>query len=589
MNIRESARSILIVFRAVLINLLHFLRNLFRFTQSQIIAKTWHFDHIEQIDRYKDNSSTENKIAVCTAIFGNYDSLRLPAILDNDIDYICFTDMQLATFGVWKLFHSPYFNQDKVRIARYVKTHLHSLLPQYETLIWIDANVSLNVSAHKFLDDFAAKKSDMAFIQHPHRNCLYDELFECELRLKDSLSALREQKNYYKTHKLPRKLGLIESNFFIINNRSNPVRQFMRTWWSQIERFSRRDQPSLMYALHQHNINHSFILDAGQCVRSSNDFIFYPHSESKLLKPPSELTNFSKKTFPSHIQVPANVKLNDDTTDIIICVYNAYEKVLMCLESVVKYRREQDSVYVIDDESNEQVSTKLKDFCQRHALIYSRNDKNIGYVESANKGLSIGKSDFKILLNSDTVVTKDWVTKLLIAANSSDDIGIVGPISNAASYQSIPFIHSSKGQTVINTIDKDRADELAEKCLEWSTQESIPIVPFVHGFCFCIKQSVIDEIGLFDSDTFKRYYGEENDYCFRARHAGFTLAIATNCYIHHFKSESISNKERLLHMPKAGIKLRRKYGAKIVKEACLTMAEHPLLKSLRSKAEDYLA
>lgn len=52
----------------------------------------------------------------------------------------------------------------------------------------------------------------------------------------------------------------------------------------------------------------------------------------------------------------------------------------------------------------------------------------------------------------------------------------------------------------------------------------------VHGFCFGLIREVMNRVGLFYEDSFPNGYGEENDYCFRAADAGFSLVIATHTY-----------------------------------------------------------
>jgi GT2 family glycosyltransferase len=114
-----------------------------------------------------------------------------------------------------------------------------------------------------------------------------------------------------------------------------------------------------------------------------------------------------------------------------------------------------------------------------------------------------------------------------------------------------------------------------------------PEVPLVHGFCFGIRKEVIDHIGFFDEIFFDRYYGEENDYCFRASSAGFKMVIATHTFVFHRKSASIEEEERLIYMKKAGKRLRKMYGVEKVKLACLQMENHPLLKRMRCHAQGF--
>jgi GT2 family glycosyltransferase len=231
----------------------------------------------------------------------------------------------------------------------------------------------------------------------------------------------------------------------------------------------------------------------------------------------------------------------------------------------------------------------LREFAKgRDPVTLLENDENLGYTRSANRGLAAATADFRILLNSDTIVSPNWALKLLDAANQSPRIGIVGPLSNAAGAQSIPRIKAKGKNTAINLLPPGVApSDLDLACEAWSDADLVPRVPLVHGFCFGIKKEVIDSIGFFDDKNFKLFYGEENDYCFRALEAGFELAVATNTFVYHRKSRSIDEEKRVVHMAEAWKRLRELYGADRILAAYRQVEEHPLLDQVRKAAGRY--
>lgn len=85
-----------------------------------------------------------NRTAIVTAITGGFDPLIIHESLSDDIDYICFSNDPLPDgYGLYDVRKAPYEHEDVRRIARFVKTNLVHLLPEYDTIIWIDGNLQL--------------------------------------------------------------------------------------------------------------------------------------------------------------------------------------------------------------------------------------------------------------------------------------------------------------------------------------------------------------------------------------------------------------------------------------------------------------
>ena len=305
-----------------------------------------------------------------------------------------------------------------------------------------------------------------------------------------------------------------------------------------------------------------------------------------LLKLGTELDPLTSHSF-SLVKQKRLEELREVPLDIIVCVHNALEDVQACLASVKEHLLPNHRMILINDYSNESTTEFLREFtaaCPLATLL--ENEGNLGYTRSANRGLAAGTGEFRILLNSDTIVCKNWSLKMLDVAVQRSHVGIVGPLSNAASSQSIPSIHGSSTNTAINLLPENLSpQDLDIACEDWGFADLHPEVPLVHGFCFGIRKEVIDRIGFFDEENFDRFYGEENDYCFRASSAGFKMVIATHTFVFHRKSASIGEEDRLIYMKKAGKRFREMYGEEKVKLACLQMEKHPLLERMRFHSE----
>ena len=270
--------------------------------------------------------------------------------------------------------------------------------------------------------------------------------------------------------------------------------------------------------------------------------------------------------------------------EIIVPIYDALDYVKDCLESILQNTHIPYLLTLIDDGSLPEVGEWLDQFSSNKPWIkVIHNYKNIGYTLSINRAIreSTGKS--LVLLNSDTIVSNGWLEKLISAAESDSQIGVVGPMSNAASWQSLPKIKDENGNWAINQLSAGvSVNEYAEK-LSIVSDGNYLSVPVLNGFCLYVKRSVFNEIGLFDESVFPDGYGEENDFCFRAVDAGYELRLVTNAYVFHAKTKSFGADRRKNLIAKANKILNERYGEDrfIALEKYFT--EQSLLTELRKK------
>jgi len=550
----------------------------------------------EQISVYRASPSEGRRIVLFTAIFGEYDNLLLPERIDPSIDYVCFTDRPRNDYGIWQIRSAPYYHPDPTRIARWVKTHPHELFPGYEAAVWLDANIILKGDIQSYVERVERQGAQLGLIPHPHRSCFYDEAEACKRLKKDASKLIDRQVEEYRKAGLPLKQALYETGFMIVRLKEAGIGDALHLWWQQIERFTRRDQLGLAWVTYRYpDLRIVPLLPEGASVRDHEDFLYFRHSFAQALVIPEVLQKSgslrSPVAGPSFAEVRAQrlEPLTEVPIDIVVCVHNALEDVRLCLEAASSCLLPSHRLIIVNDCSDAETTSYLREFSgSQDQITLLENEQNLGYTRSANRGLAAGTAGFRILLNSDTIVSPNWALKLLDAANRSERIGIVGPLSNAAGAQSIPRIKGDGKNTAINPLPAGiTPSDLDRACEAWSSADLLPRVPLVHGFCFGIKQQVIESIGFFDEESFKLFYGEENDYCLRALGAGFELAVATNTFVYHRKSRSIDEEKRVVHMAEAWRRLRELYGADTLLSAYRQVEEHPLLKHIRTEAEGF--
>ena len=556
-----------------------------------------YYDRIRKL--YSNSAAAKKEIVVYTALSGGYDLPLLYEKLDPEIDYVLFTDGPTPNCGFWQVRAMDYWHPEFVRMARYVKTHPHKYFSDYKFAVWVDANVLIRGEIKKYVDLFR-KTSEAVFggIRHPKRECIYEEAFAVVEARKDLSGRVAKQVEFYRRAGYPINAGLIETNLLIMDLRNPNLRRVMNDWWAQIEEFSHRDQLSINYVLWKNRLEWVPLMAESQSLRDSLDFAMFGHgAESGYALSNPRLRGLVVDPYLSsrsqYAQSDAQPAPPNKAVDVVVCVHNALLELKACLRSVLGSMRPTDRLIVVDDASDDETAKFLRDIKDRHGSItlLAHRGSPRGYCVSANEGLRACTASYILLLNSDTVLCRKALEKMVLVAESNPTIGIVGPMSNAASTQSIPYIRGSQNQTAINTLPSAlTTQDLDALCAEWSLQDILPSVPLVHGFCQLIRKDFFEEIGWFDEDAFPFGYGEENDFCFRATNAGFDLKIATNAYVHHVKSASYKDDARRGELMRQGtIKLKEKHSEDRLGRAVQAMEGNPLLIRMRRQAETYLA
>ena len=294
------------------------------YNMTNYYSKTRHArsdgDRTEEIEGYrlkKEERKAGARIAVATAITGGFDPLALPRILDSDVDYVCFSNSELDGYGVFDVRTIPYHNDDPRRVARFAKTNLLHLLPEYDYVVWIDANVQLRCSVHKFVDEVKYSGKLVAGLHHPVRENYLDEADVAIKQKLDDVHIIKSQLDKYALNPRLQDERLIETNFMVFA--ANPLtKRFTDQWWSEIENFSRRDQLSINFASLMSGVEiHPFFTDGSSC-RDTKFLRMFSHGTA-----PTPLRSFSKPEIPCEpeklVQVPDFAALCASSEDATIC------------------------------------------------------------------------------------------------------------------------------------------------------------------------------------------------------------------------------------------------------------------------------
>jgi GT2 family glycosyltransferase len=237
---------------------------------------------------------------------------------------------------------------------------------------------------------------------------------------------------------------------------------------------------------------------------------------------------------------------------VIIPVFNAYEYVTSCLESVFSTINSVD-ILVIDDASTDpKINSYLLSLESRGKIRLITNESNMGFVKTVNLGFTNSNSNDVVLLNSDTIVFDGWLEGLVSTSLSLEKVATVTAMSNAATIFSLPFegeFACEPQLTEVISRDFRNISVLDQQQIE---------IPTCHGFCVLITRDSLNEVGYFDEKTFGLGYGEENDFSMRANILGYKNLLAPSVVVHHYGSKSFQE-SRLILAQKNMASLRKLY------------------------------
>lgn len=227
---------------------------------------------------------------------------------------------------------------------------------------------------------------------------------------------------------------------------------------------------------------------------------------------------------------------------IIILNYNTCELTLKALRSVYASRTGyQFEVILIDNASSDSSVEKIREEFPQVQLI--ENEENVGFSKANNQGMRIATGRYVLLLNSDTVVQTDTLEIMVRFMDEHPDVGASGckvilpdgsldkacrrgfPTPSASFYYAFGisklFPHVPRfNQYQLGYLNPD---------------EEYPVDCLVGAFML-VRRKAIDEVGLLDEQFFM--YGEDVDWCYRIKQAGWTNYYYPKTHIIHYKGAS---------------------------------------------------
>ncbi len=227
---------------------------------------------------------------------------------------------------------------------------------------------------------------------------------------------------------------------------------------------------------------------------------------------------------------------------IIIVSYNVKEFLEQAINSIVKScQKITYEIFVVDNASSDgSVELIRKKFPGIHLIA---NPDNRGFAVANNQALKIASGKYVLLINPDTIVQEDTFSMILEFFEKNPECGMVGckilnpdgslQLACRRSFPT-PWVGFTKIIGLSRLFPKSRL--FGRYNLTYLDPDETYEVEAISGSFMFFRKRVLDDVGLLDESFFM--YGEDLDWCFRIREAGWKIYYVPDTKIIHFKGES---------------------------------------------------
>ena len=242
--------------------------------------------------------------------------------------------------------------------------------------------------------------------------------------------------------------------------------------------------------------------------------------------------------------LPQRLDPSVETLDlsVVIASYNTRKLTEHTLRTVMEASHGLEvEVFVVDNASSDGSVEMIEEKFPDVRLI--SNDSNLGFAVANNAAFRQSQGRHVLLLNSDTLVRPDTLSCLVAFLDTHPEAGATGckilnpdgtfqhdcrrgfPTPMAAIYKlsGLSRLFSNNPRFARYNLTYLDPDELSE-------------VDALSGSCMMVRREVLEQVGLLDETYFM--YGEDLDWCYRMRQAGWRIYYVPTTTIIHFRGRS---------------------------------------------------
>jgi hypothetical protein len=217
---------------------------------------------------------------------------------------------------------------------------------------------------------------------------------------------------------------------------------------------------------------------------------------------------------------------------IIIVNWNGRDITLDCLDSLSRISHRNTRTVVVDNASTDGSVDAIRS--RFPAVVVLKMKSNLRFAGGTNAGIRYGLehgAEMFLLLNNDTIVDPEFLSRMVNCMTSTTSIGMVGP---KIYYHDNPTrIWFAGGRLSMWTGTMKHVGIREIDSGQFDTQKQIE---YTTGCCILMKREIVERVGLLDESY--AMYTEDADWSMRVRRAGFTIIYEPKAKIWHKLSVS---------------------------------------------------
>jgi hypothetical protein len=204
----------------------------------------------------KPSINSKNKFVVYTCITNDYDNLWEPDIINDTIDFICFTNnLEMKSDTIWSIRKIPkIFNHlPNKKLYRALKLLPHLLFNNYDMSLWVDGSVEIKKGLERFIKSYSNNKITLS--ENPYFDCIYKEAELIKKLKKEKPEIVDKQISKYSSFNYPKNNGSVQTGILLRKHNDPEVIKFNEQWWKETLDNSNRDQLSFNFLKWKSSLN----------------------------------------------------------------------------------------------------------------------------------------------------------------------------------------------------------------------------------------------------------------------------------------------------------------------------------------------